>query len=298
MSRFKPHIMLIAAAVVYGLFISVHKIAGEAGIAPIAYGFWQSLGAGLLLLALSMFYGGVPGRQMVHLRAYLVIGALAIGLPVSLLAYVAPNLPISIMTLVLAMSPPMTYALGLLARVEPWRWSAVIGIVFGLAGVAIIVAPGAAMPAAGMAGWFLLALMAPMMFGAANVSATLLRPPAMTSLAMASGVLLGSAFIQAVAMAITGQTYWFAGFPSVVDGALLAAIVINAIFVTLYLEIVRLAGPVFFAQFNYLAVLTGLGWGWLIFADPVNPMIWVAFVLMAIGVVLISKRPKTAPASG
>ncbi len=290
--------MLVAAAVVYGAFISVHKIAGEGGIAPIAYGFWQSLGAGLLLLSISIATGAAPGRQAIHLRAYLVVGALAIGLPVSLLAYVAPNLPISIMTLVLAMSPPMTYALGLLARVEPWRWSAVIGIGFGLAGVAVIVAPGAAMPGAGMAGWFLLALLAPMMFGAANVSATLLRPPAMTSVAMASGVLLGSAFVQAIAMTLTGQTYWFADFPGVVDGALLAAVFINAIFVTLYLEIVRLAGPVFFAQFNYLAVLTGLGWGWLIFADPINPVIWVAFVLMAIGVVLISKRTATAPANG
>jgi len=285
--------MLIAAALVYGAFISVHKVAGESGMAPIAYGFWQSLGAGLVLLALSFVTGGPPGRSAAHVRAYLVIGALAIGLPVSLLAYVAPNLPISVMTLVFAMSPPMTYALGLLARIERWRWSALIGIGFGLAGVLVVVAPGAAMPEPGMAGWFLLALCAPMMFGAANISAKILRPPAMSSVAMASGVLLGSACVQAIAMTVTGHTHWFPDFPSTAEGALLAAVVINSIFVTLYLEIVRLAGPVFFSQFNYLAVLTGLGWGWLIFADAVDPMVWVAFVLMAIGVVLISRRPAT-----
>jgi len=294
MERFRPHVMLVAAALVYGAFISVHKLAGEAGIAPIAYGFWQSLGAGTVLLVLSFVTGGPPGRGVIHLRAYLVIGALAIGVPVSLLTYVAPNLPISIMTLVLAMSPPMTYALGLLTRIERWHWSAILGIGLGLTGVLVVVAPGVAMPEAGMAGWFLLTLLAPVMFGAANVAAVFLRPPAMSSLAMASGVLLGSAFFQAVAMAVTGQTYWFPDFPSTADGALLAAIVINSIFVTLYLEIVRLAGPVFFSQFNYLAVLTGLGWGWLIFSDPVNPMVWAAFALMAIGVVLISRRPVTA----
>lgn len=286
--------MLIAAALVYGAFISVHKLAGEAGIAPIAYGFWQSLGAGSVLLALSFVTGGPPGRGAVHLRAYLVIGALAIGLPVSLLSYVAPNLPVSILTLVLAMSPPFTYALGLLTRIERWRWPAVVGIGLGLTGVAVIVVPDAAMPEPGMPGWFLLALLAPLMFATANVSAVILRPPAMSSVAMASGVLLGSACVQAVAMAITGQTYWFANFPGAIDGLLLAAIVINSIFVTLYLEIVRLAGPVFFAQFNYLAVLTGIAWGWLIFSDTVNSMVWVAFALMAVGVALISRRPARA----
>lgn len=294
MEKYRPHVMLIVAALVYGAFISVHKLAAEAGIAPIAYGFWQSLGAGLALLVLSFATGGPPGCTLVHLRAYLVVGGLAIGLPVSLLAYVAPNLPISILTLVLAMSPPMTYALGLLARVERWSWLAIAGIGLGLAGVAVVVAPGAAMPRPDMTGWFLLALLAPAMFGAANVSAALLRPPAMNSVAMAGGVLLGSAVIQAIVMAATGQTYWFPDFPGPADAALLAAIVINCIFVTLYLEIVRLAGPVFFAQFNYLAVLTGLGWGWLIFSDAVTPLIWVAFALMAVGVVLISRRPGSA----
>jgi drug/metabolite transporter (DMT)-like permease len=290
MERFRPHMMLVAAALVYGAFISVHKLAGEAGIAPIAYGFWQSLGAGSVLLALSFATGGPPGRGAVHLRAYLVIGAFAIGLPVSLLSYVAPNLPVSILTLVLTMSPPMTYALGLLTRIERWRWPAVVGIGLGLTGVAVIVVPDAAMPEPGMSGWFLLALLAPLMFATANVSAAILRPPALSSVAMASGVFFGSACVQALAMAITGQTYWFANFPSATDGFLLAAIVINSIFVSLYLEIVRLAGPVFFAQFNYLAVLTGIGWGWLIFSDPVSPLVWIAFALMALGVVLITKR--------
>ena len=286
--------MLIAAALVYGAFINIHKLAGEAAIPPIAYGFWQSFGAGALLLALSIARGETPGRGPAHIRAYLVVGALAIGLPISLLAYVAPNLPISIMTLVLAMSPPMTYVLGLLTRIERWRWSAVIGIGLGLAGVLVIVAPGLGKPETGVAGWFLLALLAPLMFASANISAAILRPPAMSSLAMASGVLLGSAFVQAIAMAITGQAYWFADFPSSIDAAMIAAMVLNSIFVALYLEIVRLSGPVFFAQFNYLAVLTGLGWGWIIFADAITPVIWLAFALMAIGVMLISRRRAAA----
>ena len=51
-----------------------------------------------------------PGLGLAHLRAYLVIGALAIGLPTALLPYVAPNLPVSVLTLVLALWVVVKYA--------------------------------------------------------------------------------------------------------------------------------------------------------------------------------------------
>jgi drug/metabolite transporter (DMT)-like permease len=148
-----------------------------------------------------------------------------------------------------------------------------------------------------MAGWFLLALCAAVMFAAANVLSALLRPPAETSLAMGCGVLLGAAAVLVPICAATGQGYWFEGFPSRGDVAILLAIAVNAAFAVLFLEVIRLAGPVFFAQFNYLAVLAGIAWGWLVFQETLSALVWIAFVLMAAGVVLTSLRPRAAPAA-
>jgi drug/metabolite transporter (DMT)-like permease len=149
------------------------------------------------------------------------------------------------------------------------------------------------MPEPGMAGWFLLALTAAVMFAAANVLSALLRPPAESSLAMGCGVLLGASAVLLVICAGTGQVYWFPDFPSQGDLAILLAITVNAAFAVLFLEIIRLAGPVFFAQFNYLAVLAGIAWGWLVFQESLNALVWIAFVLMAAGVVLTSLKPRT-----
>ena len=78
---------------------------------------------------------------------------------------------------------------------------------------------------------------------------------------------------------------------------MLIAIGINTVFVVLFLEIIRLSGPVFFAQFNYLAVFAGIAWGWAVFGESLNAMVWVAFALMVVGVVLISIKPRAAAES-
>jgi drug/metabolite transporter (DMT)-like permease len=45
------YMMLLGAAVIYGAMFSVNKIAAKAGVPPLAYSFWQSFGAGLVLWA-------------------------------------------------------------------------------------------------------------------------------------------------------------------------------------------------------------------------------------------------------
>jgi len=81
---------------------------------------------------------------------------------------------------------------------------------------------------------------------------------------MAAGILLGSAIIVAPFMFDFGQ--WSTpGSMGAGDWALMGSIVATCFVVVLFLEIIRLAGPTFFAQFNYLAVAAGIGWGALIF---------------------------------
>ena len=68
--------------------------------------------------------------------------------------------------------------------------------------------------------------------------------------------------------------------------AALIAAAINAAFFVLFFEIIRLAGPTFFAQFNYLAVLAGVGWSIAIFGEALSIYFFVAMVLMFAGVFL------------
>jgi drug/metabolite transporter (DMT)-like permease len=288
--------MLLGAAIIFGAVFSVNKLAANGGAPPLAYAFWQSFGAGLLLWIVLTLRGERLSLSRAALINYIVVGALVIGIPISLLTYIAPKLPAGVMTLVLALSPPFTFVMGVLARVERFRWLGLIGLLFGFAGVVLIVAPGASAGEPIAWQWFLLALLAPLMFAAANVSAALLRPPASSSVATAAGVLFGSALVILPVMLIAGQAWVPTRLDNAAIGTLLA-IAINAVFLVLFLEIIRRAGPVFFAQFNYLAVLAGVAWGAVIFGERLSIYVIAAMALMFVGVFLSGyRRPTAKPA--
>jgi drug/metabolite transporter (DMT)-like permease len=290
--------MLLSAAAIYGAVFSVNKIAATGGAPALAYSFWQSLGAGLVLWIVLSLRGerlGVSRREVI---GYIVIGALVIGIPISLLTYIAPKLPAGVMTLVLALSPPFTFMIGVLARVERFRWLGLVGLLFGFAGVVLVVAPSATLGGRVAWEWFLLALAAPVMFAGSNVAAAILRPPASSSVAMGAGVLFGSALVLLPIMLMAGQAW----FPKRLDdGAIgtLIAIAINATFLVLFFEIIRRAGPVFFAQFNYLAVLAGVAWSAIVFGERLSIYLALAMALMFVGVFLSGYRrlPSQLPAA-
>jgi drug/metabolite transporter (DMT)-like permease len=284
-----PYVMLVGAAVIYGSLFSLNKIAAEASWQPVSYAFWTSLFAGIILWILAVARKAPPAWSWQHLRVYVVVGGLGIGFPTSLLTYVAPNLPAGVLTMVLALSPPFTYLISIGVRIERLHLLGVLGILFGFAGVAILVGPTAVLPTADLVGWFLLSLLAPLCFASANVAAALLRPPEATSVAMSAGILIGSAAIVAPFMLALGQ-WSLPGGMGDGDFALLGSIVANCFVVVLFLEVIRLAGPTFFAQFNYLAVLAGIGWGALIFGERLGLGVWLALALMATGIILMALK--------
>jgi drug/metabolite transporter (DMT)-like permease len=287
------YVWLVGAAIVYGAIFSVNKMAAAAGTPPLAQGFWQSLGGGLLLLIILALKGRKLALGRRHLLSYLVIGALAVGVPMSLLTYAAPHLPAGLQTIVLALSPPLTYFLGMLARIERFRVLGLLGLAFGFAGVlVIIVGLGLEESAPDAWRWFALSLIAPLLFACSNLAAALLRPPLSSSLSMAAGMLVGSSAMLIPIMAIAGQASVPTGAGAI---AALIAAAINAVFFVLFFEIIRLAGPTFFAQFNYLAVLAGGGWSIAIFGEGLSIYFFVAMLLMFAGVSL-SARGAAPPA--
>jgi drug/metabolite transporter (DMT)-like permease len=287
------YVWLVGAAIVYGAIFSVNKMAAAAGTPPLAQGFWQSLGGGLLLLIILALKGRKLALGRRHLLSYLVIGALAVGVPMSLLTYAAPHLPAGLQTIVLALSPPLTYFLGMLARIERFRVLGLLGLAFGFAGVlVIIVGLGLEESAPDAWRWFALSLIAPLLFACSNLAAALLRPPLSSSLSMAAGMLVGSSAMLIPIMAIAGQASVPTGAGAI---AALIAASINAVFFVLFFEIIRLAGPTFFAQFNYLAVLAGVGWSIAIFGEGLSIYFFVAMLLMFAGVFL-SARGAAPPA--
>lgn len=282
-------VYLVLAAVSFGATFSLNKLAAEAGMPAVAYAFWQSALAGLVLLAIAWARGHrVPG-QPDALKVYLLVGAMGLGLPAALLTFVAPHLPANLVTLVLALSPPLTFLLAVAVRLQRFRWLALTGVALGFGGILVLVAPNSGvLPSAEALGWFGLCLIAPCLFATANVSGALFQPPNADAVALAAGILFGAAAGVLPLAIVTGQLSWLPRSLGNAEIACGLSIPIYALFTWLFLEIIRMAGPAFFAQFNYLAIVAGLGWSWVVFREPVHSTVWLALALMATGILLLS----------
>jgi len=295
--RALPVIYLVLAAGSFGAIFCLNKIAAEAGLPPLAYAFWQSALSGLSLLAIAAVRGCRVPLGADALKTYFMVGVLGLGLPGALLTFAAPHLPAGLVTLVLALSPPLTFLMAVAARQQKFRWWGLAGVAFGFAGILVIAGPGSgAIPSADGVGWFALCLIAPVLYAMANVAASIFRPPSADAVAIGAGILLGAAAGLLPLAIVTGQIAWRPSGLGDAEIATLLAAVIYAAFTWLFLEIVRMAGPTFFAQFNYLAVMSGLAWGWIVFAEPVPGAIWLALVLMVTGILLLM-RSGPLPAS-
>jgi drug/metabolite transporter (DMT)-like permease len=187
----------------------------------------------------------------------------------------------------------LTYGLALAMAMDRLHWHKVAGIGLALAGVLFIVLPEASLPDPAMAGWVLFAMLASASFAIANVAAARTRPPQTASLAMAAAMSLAAAAFLLPAMVIDGS-WWF--FDSGLDTGAWAVIGLGAIFAmlfTLFFEIVRLAGPVFFSTVNYIGPLSGVVLAMVIFGETLSPWLWAALALMMAGLTLMNLRRRT-----
>ena len=116
-----------------------------------------------------------------------------------------------------------------------------------------------------MAPWVLLSFVGPVVYVANALIISLIKPPPSGALPLAGGVLTTGAIFMFVVRAATDQWWWFEGPVTTGDWALVAAAAITALVFYLMVEIIRLAGPVFFTTVNFMIPLTGIGWGVLYF---------------------------------
>jgi drug/metabolite transporter (DMT)-like permease len=282
--------LILTLGAMWGLAFSFSKMAASAGVHPVAYTFWQGLGAGLIVAAICRLRRLRIPLGRVWLRYYFTVGLLGIALPnVNLVAAIA-HLPAGVMVLTIPFVPLMTYGIAVGLGMERFSWLRFAGVMCGLAGVALIVLPSASLPDPAAAHWFLLALATPALYATTNVTAARLRPPGAKSLPMAGGMLLAAALILTPVVFAMDVLY----LPSLPMGeaeiGIAGQVVISSVAYLIFFEVLRLAGPVFMSFTGYVVTLTGIGWGVLLFGERHSPWIWGAACLIFAGLALVNLR--------
>lgn len=278
----------------WGSTQSLGKIAVSTGHGPWGLLFWQLALGAVLMGAILLLRGRRVAVTPARLRFAAVIAVVGTVVPGTTFYLAVARLPAGVMSIVISAVPlfalPLAVALGR-DRVTAVR---LLGLLLGLAGVALLAAPGAALPGPGLAPWLLVALVGPVFYAVESnlVAASGSRGLGPVEL-MALVSLLGAAMVLPLALA-SGQ--WVSplrpwGPP---EAAIVAGAAVHALTYAAFVSLAARAGAVFASLTSYLVTASGLLWAALLVGERPTPWALLALLLLLGGVALVSPRDPTA----
>lgn len=285
--------LLLLMGTIWGSAIVLAKIATNHGGHPVGLALWQTSLGGSLLLCLSLIRRRPPPRAGPVLRFNFVCGCIGVALPAIALFWSARHLPAGVVAIAFASMPMLTYGLAALFKAERAGPLRILGVTFGLGAVVLLVLPESALPAPGLAPWVLLALGASVLMSAENLYIAIRRPPGLDSIPLSCGRQLAAAillapFAFALDLTVPLFTTW-----GPVQWAASGMAVASATAYTLFLNMIRTAGPVFASQTAYVITLAGVFWGMALLGERHSLYVWAALALMLAGLALVRPRERS-----
>jgi len=285
-----PMMILLAIGVGWGLGVSLVKFGVASGIRPYGYLFWVAFGAGVVALVVCIARGTLPRLDFAHLRYYALTGAIRLAGANVVLYTAIEHIPAGVMSVILGTSPIFTYAMCLAMRMEPFAAARLVGIVSGLAGIVLFLAPKTSLPNPSMAIWVAFGLGAPFLYSVANIVIDRLRPAGSDSVALAVGMLF-AASLMVLPIALASGTFHALTPPfSLAELGLMLHMAISGLAFYGLFELIRISGPTYASQLTYIVTLTGVTFGIVIFGEVHSIWVWGATALVLGGVGLVNMR--------
>jgi drug/metabolite transporter (DMT)-like permease len=294
-ARFGMYGPLLLLGTLWGLNFSLAKVAAGGGGAPIGIALTATSIGAMILLATSRLKGlRLPIRRN-YLAYYLMTGANGIALPSSTLYAAAFHLPAGVLSMLVATSTLLTYALALVLGMERREGRRLVGLGLGLLGVALLVLPGRSLAADVDPIWLGVGLVAPACYAVNTILGARLRPADGDNIGLACGMLLAAALILALIAVPSGLTVSLLPPWKVWHLAILILGCISGGAFILFFFILTRAGPVFFSQVGYIVTGTGVIWGMVLFGERHGLVVWLALAVIIAGIALVQPRqqPKT-----
>ena len=281
---------LLATGACLGVSANLARLAGDAGIPPLAFLAWSISGAGTVLLTLAAVRGRLPplnGRTVEYfvLSAFVTIAATNLifvsATPVVGVGFVAPAA---------ALPPLLTYVGALGLGLERFDARRAAGVACALGGAAWIAFVELSLPDAATF-WIVLTLLAPLLLAIGNLYRTLRWPPGLSAESIAPGMLFAAALMLMAAGALPHPALSLAvpterALPLVL--VLVQGLVFAAQFVLL-LELQRRGGPVCLSLIGPVGALVAVPAAVLLLGE--RPPAGLAFgaLPMALGIALLER---------
>ena len=276
----------------WGMTQPLAKIAVSQGYRAFGLIFWQLAIGAMALGAILRLQGHHIRWDTSALRIYVIIALIGTVLPNSASFEAARHLPSGLISILLSLVPMFAFPIALALGVETFSRKRFFGLLLGLIGVLIIVAPDTSLPERAMILFIPVALIAPAFYALeGNVVARWgtagLSPVEVLFGASLVGLVLATPLTIFTSTFINPFVAW--GAP---EWALLASSLIHVSVYTTYVWLVGRAGPVFAVQVSYLVTGFGVLWAILMLGESYSGWIWAAMLIILVGVFLVQPRPR------
>lgn len=293
--RWKPGRWLFVAVLLWlgigwGSTHPLGKIATETGHGPFGLIFWQQVVMVAVLGAIALVRRKGMLLNRAALRFYVVVAVLGTLIPNGTFYASVVHLPSGIMSIIIAMIPMLAFPMALALGMDRFSALRLVGLGMGLLGVALLAAPGAALPDPAMLVWLPVALIGPLFYAMEATFVAWRGTEGMDALQAMLGASLTGLFLCLPVMLVLDQAYW--PWPLGRDDAALAlSSALHALLYATYVWLAATAGAVFAAQSSYLVTAAGMLWAMALLGERFRPEVWLALAVMLAGVALVQPRP-------
>lgn len=288
---------LILVGAGWGATQPMTKIAVSTGYGHFGLVFWQ-LAIGVVLMGAICLARRLPlplhGRA---LRLYLILAMIGTILPNSLSYQAAVHLPAGIMSLLLSTIPMFAFVIALTLGIDSFSRRRVAGLLLGLCGVVLIVAPAVDLGQAVPMAWAGIYLLTALFYAFEGNYIAKWGTEGLGPFQVMLGASLVGVIVIAPVTLLSGQyitPVWPLPVPQF--ALVLSSLIHTAVYAT-YVWLAGRAGAVFAVQVSYLVTGFGLIWARLILGEAYAASIWLALALILAGMFLVQPRPKLAEIS-
>jgi drug/metabolite transporter (DMT)-like permease len=287
--------VLVALGMIWGFTIPLTKTAVSTGHQPLGLIFWQLLIATVALSAISIIRRVGPVLNRRALIYFLVVGLLGTIFPNSFSYLAATHLPAGVMGIVIASVPMFSLGIALGLRFEKPSLHRGIGVLLGAGAVVLLIGPQTSLPDPDKAIFVLVALIAPLCYGAEGHYIAASAPPdvdPVTTLLGASAI--GCVIAGPLALASGSWVDPFMPWQNA-EWALLLSSLCHVVAYTGYIWLVGKAGAVFASQMAYVVTVSAVLFSALMLSEIYSGWVWSALVLMLAGLALVQPRGARQP---
>lgn len=254
--------------------------------------FWQLVVCSVVLGILTLLRRKSLPLHGEALRFYAVVAVLGTIVPSATFFTSVARLPSGIMSILISMVPLLAFPITVLLRHDQFSGRKLLGLVLGLSGVALIALPQTSLPDRAMVAFLPLAMVGPLFYALESIYVARVGTPGMDAVqAMFGASLAGLMICTPIAL---GLGHWFAmplppGRPEL---ALILSSALHALLYTASVWLAATAGAVFAAQSAYVVTAAGMIWAILLLGEQFSSMVWLAAVVMFLGLSLVQPRLK------